>query len=173
MSRATDTIRPTMSPPAPKTVPRRRAAPANDADLLTGPDVRVDSLGYALRKAQVRSYDLFHEWLGDSGLSPARLTALSIIASQPDTNQASLARQLGISGPTALKLVDALETSGLVRRRSVASDRRRYALVLTAPGRERMEQASAQLDAYERRLAEGLTPGERQQLIQLLERIAR
>jgi DNA-binding MarR family transcriptional regulator len=162
-----------MSPPAPKTAPRRRAPPATDADLLTGPDVRVDSLGYALRKAQVRSYDLFHDWLGDSGLSPARLTALSIIASQPDTNQASLARQLGISGPSALKLVDALESSGLVRRAAVASDRRRYALVLTAAGRERMEQASTQLDAYERHLTEGLSASERQMLIDLLERVAR
>lgn len=146
-----------MSSSAPKTAPRRRAAPSADADLLTGPDSRVDSLGDALRKAQVRSCELFHEGLGDSGRSPARLTALSIIASQPDTNQASLARQLGISGHTALKLVDALAAAGLVRRRAVASDRRRYALALTPPGLERMERASGQLDAYEHRLAEGLT----------------
>jgi DNA-binding MarR family transcriptional regulator len=164
-----------MTPPPRKTPARaRRGAGSPTAEgLQTGLDFRVDSLGYVLRKAQVRSYDLFHEWLGESGLSPARVTALSIVASQPDINQASLARQLGISGPTALKLVDALEEAGLVRRLHVASDRRRYALALTSSGSDRMDQARTQLDAYERRLSQALSADERQQLIQLLERIAR
>ncbi len=162
-----------MPPPPRNAAPRTRRLTAGQNDTEPRLDFRIGSLGYALRRAQVRAYEMFHAWLGDSGLSPARLTALSIIASQPETNQASLARQLGISGPTALKLVDALEASGLVRRAAVASDRRRYALVLTATGRERMELASTQLDAYEQQLTENLSASERQQLIDLLERVAR
>jgi DNA-binding MarR family transcriptional regulator len=162
-------------PPPKKSSPRtgRRNTGQDDTDILTRLDTRIDSLGYALRRAQVRSYEMFHQWLGESGLSPARVTALSIIASQPDTNQAELARQLGISGPTVFKLVDALEESGLICRMDVATDRRRYALALTAIGRTRMAQIKTQLDAYELRLAEGLSANERKQLLSLLERVAR
>jgi DNA-binding MarR family transcriptional regulator len=155
--------------------PRRRRAASSSApgDALDRFDFQADSLGYALRRAQVRAYELFHEMLAGMDLSPARLTALSIIATQPDTNQAALARQLGIAGPSVLKLVDALEDAGLVCRLDVAQDRRRYALALTATGRSRMEALRKRLDAYEARLASDLSAGEREQLLALLRRVAR
>lgn len=161
----------------PKTMPSRKTArprkTARAEDALQALDFQADSLGYALRRAQVRAYDLFFELLGDMDLSPARLTALSLIATQPDINQAALARQLGVAGPSVLKLVDALEAAGLVCRLDVAGDRRRYCLALTATGRHRMESLRERLDAYESRLAAKLTATERKQLMSLLERVAR
>jgi DNA-binding MarR family transcriptional regulator len=157
------------TPAAPR---KGRAARAN-GDPLQRFDFQSDSLGYALRRAQVRAYDLFYEMLGEMDLSPARLTALSIIAGQPDINQATLARQLNVAGPSVLKLVDALEDAGLICRLDVASDRRRYSLALTATGRAKMETLRARLAAYEARLAAGLSAAERAQLMGLLERIAR
>ena len=134
-------------------------------------DFQRDSLGYALRRAQVRAYDLFFEMLGSLDLSPARLTALSLIATESDINQAALARRLGIAGPSVLKLVDALEASGLVARMDVADDRRRYSLVVTASGRSKLETLRARLDAYEARLAQQLSAAERKTLLALLERV--
>lgn len=136
-------------------------------------DFQADSLGYALRRAQVRAYDLFFEMLGEMDLSPARLTALSIIATQPETNQAALARQLGVAGPSVLKVVDALEGAGLICRLDVAGDRRRYNLALTATGRSRMELLQTRLADYETRLAADLSSSERKQLLSLLDRVAR
>ena len=162
---------PPRAKPASTAARRSRATPAEDP--LARLDFQADSLGYALRRTQVRAYDLFFEMLGEMDLSPARLTALSIIATEADINQATLARRLNVAGPSVLKLVDALEDAGLVCRLDVASDRRRYLLALTATGRARMEALRTRMEAYEARLAAQLTAAERAQLMDLLERVAR
>ena len=144
---------------------------AGDADTLERFDFQRDSLGYALRRAQVHAYDLFFEMLGSLELSPARLTALSIIAMESDINQAALARRLNVAGPSVMKLIDALEGAGFIRRMDVAGDRRRYSLVLTASGRAMLETLRDRLAAYEARLAGRLSAAERQQLMGLLERL--
>ncbi|MCW5667149.1 MAG: MarR family transcriptional regulator [Piscinibacter sp.] len=153
-------------PPAP---PRKRR-PADDP--LTRFDFQSDSLGYALRRAQLRVYERFYEMLGTMDLSPARVTALSIIAMEPEINQATLAKRLDVAGPSVLKLVDALEEGGLIRREDVADDRRRYNLVLTPAGRAKVEALRSALAAYEERLAQRLSAAERAQLMALLERVA-
>lgn len=159
---------PTRTKTAGRSTRPRQAA----ADPLDRFDFQRDSLGYALRRAQMRAYDLFFEMLGAMDLSPARLTALSIIATEPDINQTTLARRLDIAGPSVLKLVDALEASGLIARMDVAGDRRRYSLVVTASGRHKLEALRAQLDAYEAQLAARLSAAQRQQLLQLLGLVA-
>lgn len=159
---------PTRDQPASAPSPRRtrRAAQAPSDDF------QHDSLGYALRRAQVRAYELYFEMLGDLDLTPARVTALSLIALEPDITQAELARRLDIAGPSALKVVDALEEGGLVRREGVAGDRRRYSLILTSAGRARMDALQVALAGYEQRLAKGLSAAERRQLMDLLSRVA-
>ena len=135
-------------------------------------DFQSDSLGYALRRAQMRAYDVFFEMLGAMDLSPARLTALSIVAMETDISQATLAKRLDIAGPSVLKLGDALEQAGFISRMDVAGDRRRYSLVITSAGRRKLEKVRAELEAYEARLACRLTQAERTQLMTLLERVA-
>lgn len=153
-----------------KPAARARKPPA--ADELSRFDFQSDSLGFALRRAQVRAYELYFEMLGAMDLSPARLTALSLIATEPDLNQAQLARRLNVAGPSVLKLVDALEAAGLVARHDVEGDRRRYKLAVTATGRGKLETLRRLLASYEQRLAQNLAPGEREQLMALLERVA-
>ena len=128
-----------------KTTPR----PARDesADLERF-DFQEDSLGYALRRAQVHAYDLFFEMLGELELSPARLTALSIIAIEPDMNQATLARRLNVSGPSVMKLIDALEAAGHIRRMDVEGDRRAYLVRLTPQGREQFNTMARQHEQW-------------------------
>lgn len=135
-------------------------------------DFQSDSLGYTLRRAQVRAYELYFAMLGELDLTPARVTALSIIAMEPDIGQAALAKRLDIAGPSALKLVDALEAAGLICRMDVAGDRRRYSLGLTDEGRARLEALRTELAVYEKKLASALSAAERTQLMALLERVA-
>jgi DNA-binding MarR family transcriptional regulator len=155
--------------PAATKTRRSTRAPVDELDRF---DFQSDSLGYALRRTQVRAYELFFAMLGALELSPARVTALSIVAMAPDINQAALAKRLNIAGPSALKLVDALESAGFIVRKDVAGDRRRYSLVLTASGRTKLERVRAQLAAYETRLAAKLSAAERAQLMALLVRVA-
>jgi DNA-binding MarR family transcriptional regulator len=119
----------------------------------------------------MHAYALFFEMLGELDLSPARLTALSVIASEPDINQATLAQRLNVAGPSVMKLIDALEGSGFIRRMAVADDRRRYSLVLTAPGRAVLQTLRERHAAYEERLASALSAAEREQLMSLLQRL--
>jgi DNA-binding MarR family transcriptional regulator len=157
------------APAAPPSSARRARGRESDAGRF---DFQSDSLGYALRRAQMRAYDIFFEMLGTLDLSPARLTALSIVAMEVDINQATLARRLDIAGPSVLKLVDALEQAGFISRMAVAGDRRRYSLVITNAGRGMLERARTELEAYEARLADQLTPDDRAQLMALLARVA-
>jgi DNA-binding MarR family transcriptional regulator len=153
--------------PSPKKTQVRRDAPAASEHF----DLQSDSLGYALRRTQIRAYDLFFEKLGALDLSPARLTALSLLSMDAGINQAALAKRLNIAGPSVLKLVDALEQSGFVSRETVEGDRRRYALHLTDLGRERLVAAHRAHDAFEAELAKHLSADERAQLMELLSRL--
>lgn len=150
---------------------RKPKAAVDEASALDRFDFQSDALGYALRRAQIYAFDMFFETLGELELSPARLTALSMIAMEPDLNQATLARRLNVAGPSVMKLIDALETAGFIRRADVAGDRRRYSLVLTASGKALLETLRQRLDAYEARLSAKLNASERQQLMGLLEKL--
>lgn len=156
-------------PAVKKSAARRRDSAAPPADRAF--DFQHDSLGYALRLAQVRAYELFYEMLSALDLTPARLTALSMIAMEPHLNQATLAQRLRISGPSVLKVVDALEGAGFIVREDCADDRRRYALSLTAEGLAKLAVVRDATDAYEARLAANLSATERRQLMQLLARV--
>ncbi len=135
-------------------------------------DFQSDALGYKLRLAQVRAYDLFFKTLAPLDLSPARVTALSLIAMNPGINQSALAKELSVAGPSVLKVVDTLEASGWVRRVDVEGDRRRYSLEITEQGHDYLELLSEKLSEYEVRLSEGFTAAERRSLMQMLDRLA-
>lgn len=154
--------------------PGRRARPRQPVaeEPLPSYDFQRDSLGYALRRAQVRAYELYFSMLSSVGLSPARLTALSLVAQEPGLNQAALAQRLGITGPSALRMVDALESAGLLSRASFAGDRRSHALVLTPLGQEKLDELARLVPGYETRIADRLSSEERALLLSLLERVA-
>ncbi|MFD4422109.1 MarR family transcriptional regulator [Agromyces sp. NPDC058484] len=72
------------------------------------------------------------------GLSPLQLELLATIAAgePPEPSVGLLARELGITQPTATDAITALERKGLVRRDRVVDRRRRTHVRLTPPGRE-------------------------------------
>lgn len=153
---------------ASKKTPKKTLAKASPAPH----DFQSDSLGYALRRAQVRAYDVFHSMLGALDLSPARMTALSLIAMEDGITQAALAQRLFITGPSVLKIVDSLEAAQLISRVDCTDDRRRYALKVTLVGEKKLAEIKGALQLYETEIASKLSTPERQQLLQLLEKVA-
>ena len=145
------------------------AAPAARVDAW---DFQTESLGYLLRRAQMRAYELFFSSFESAGLSPARLTALSMIAVEPDIDQTTLARRLGISGPSVVKLIDALEGAGYIARAARTDDRRRYALALVDAGRVKLDEVRTAWSSYEGELTRGLSATQRQQLLAMLRTVA-
>lgn len=74
--------------------------------------------------------------LVDLGLSQARWLVLLHLArfDEPPT-QRELAQSVGVEGPTLARLLDSLETQGLVRRQAVVEDRRAKKILLNATAR--------------------------------------
>jgi DNA-binding MarR family transcriptional regulator len=136
------------------------------------PDILHDSLGYAIQRAKVRTYEMLYAACGSDSISPARMTALSIIGTQPGTNQSALAEQLRITRASIVKVIDNLEALELVERRAIPGDRRSYCLVLTEKGREELRSLHEKTRLCEVRIAQDLSAQERALLISLLDRVA-
>ena len=80
---------------------------------------------------------------GTDGVTPARLSAMSVLVYGGEQTLGDLARRQGVSLPTMSRLVDALVRDGLVSRVPHAADRRAVVLTATAHGRAVMERARA------------------------------
>jgi len=140
--------------------------------LISDLDITIDSLGYAIKSAQVRIYEKLFQALGPNAISPARLTALNIVSLKPGINQTELAQQLRITRASVVKVVDTLESLGFVQRQAIAEDRRSYALVATELGKSELTRMRKLLQTYEVTIASQLTPAERSQLMALLAKVA-
>jgi DNA-binding MarR family transcriptional regulator len=104
-----------------------------------------------------------------TGLTPERLSLLSVLVYGGPATMSSLARAEQVSAPAITRIVTALEAAGLVRRKVDADDRRRTLVTATPAGsrllergrRARIERLAAvlgPLDAEElERVADGLS----------------
>ena len=129
-------------------------------------------LGYALRRAQVAAFDVFHRATAGAGITPPRFTALVILQANPGISQTRLGEVLGTARSGAMLLADWLERQGLARRRHRPDDARAWGLYLTGRGQRLTERLRRRVRAYDRRFAARLTAGERRRLFDLLERLA-
>jgi DNA-binding MarR family transcriptional regulator len=81
---------------------------------------------------------------GESGLSPSRLSALSVLVFGGPRTVGGLAAAEGVRSPTMTQLVNGLESDGLVRRRPASTgDGRRVVVEATPAGRRILRRAQA------------------------------
>jgi DNA-binding MarR family transcriptional regulator len=83
------------------------------------------------------------ERLREIGLSVPQCDVLTTLTEAEGISQQELAKRLYVTKGNISGLLDRLERAGLVERRSIAADRRQYAIYLTQPGREAAEEAIA------------------------------
>jgi DNA-binding MarR family transcriptional regulator len=76
-----------------------------------------------------------------SGLTAARLSALSVLVFGGSSTLGRLARIEGVAPPTMTRIVDGLEQLGLARREAHHESARAILVVATAEGERLMEQA--------------------------------
>lgn len=90
----------------------------SDSDLFIAhvPGIQygvLDSLmGYAIRRAQIRTYENFIAALEPWGITPPRFSAMVIVSLNPGLKLTQLAKIMGIARSGAVILVDALEELG-------------------------------------------------------------
>jgi DNA-binding MarR family transcriptional regulator len=99
-----------------------------------------------------------------AGLTPARLSALSVLVFGGPCTLGELAAAEGVAGPTMTRIVDGLAQAGLAERRPHPSDGRAVEIAATGRGRQLMRAAAQRrIDAIVTGLG-SLTPAERGQL---------
>lgn len=77
----------------------------------------------------------------EAGLTPARLSALSVVVFAGPLTVGELAAAEQVRSPTMTSLVNGLEDAGLVARRPDGDDRRVVRVVATAKGRRILQRA--------------------------------
>ena len=96
----------------------------------------------------------------ESGLTAARLSALSVLVFGGPTTLGALARAEQVTPPTMSRLVSALERDGLVMREPHAEDGRAVILVASTRGREILERGRERRISELAALLDGLDPGD-------------
>ena len=131
-----------------------------------------DYFGYALRRAQVASFDAFFRATAGAGITPPRFTALVILDANPGITQSLLGAALGTARSGAMMLTDWLVERGLAGRRHREDDGRVWGLYLTARGVSLLARMRHRIREREKVFIGRLTPRERAQLKRLLAKLA-
>ena len=113
----------------------------------TGQAAAAHRLAEALHRAAIGLLRGIKTADQETGLSPPRLSALSVLVFAGPQSLASLAKAEGVKPPTMSKLVAELEAEGLVEKSPDPEDRRGLVIAATAQGRKIM------LQGRDRRLA--------------------
>jgi DNA-binding MarR family transcriptional regulator len=138
----------------------------------TSPAVRAFAM--LLRAQAVTTRELSASLLSEHGLSINDFEALLVLSSAPDQRlkRVDLARRLLLTPSGVTRLLEGLETAGLVERAACASDLRVTYAQLTDAGRERLADASCGHMASVRTLfEEHLSPDEIDQLGDMLAKL--
>jgi DNA-binding MarR family transcriptional regulator len=104
-----------------------------------------------------------------SGPTRSQRQVLTYLAQNEGINQARLAELIEIEPITLGRLVDKLETLGLIERHPHPTDRRTWLLHLTPAARSRLEQAGEYGDVTRREALAGVSEADRQCLLKTLD----
>lgn len=112
--------------------------------------------------------------LSDHGLSYATAIPLLVLSRQGDNvRQGVLADELGIEGPSLVRLIDLLQAEGLVERREDQTDRRAKTLHLTKAGEAKVEETNRVLRRVRASLLKDIGADELAITFEVLQRIER
>ncbi|MDN5001556.1 MarR family winged helix-turn-helix transcriptional regulator [Bradyrhizobium sp. GCM10027634] len=110
--------------------------------------------------------------LSDHGLSYATAIPLLVLSRHGESvRQGVLADELGIEGPSLVRLIDLLEVEGLVERREDPTDRRAKTLHLTKAGEAKVEETNRVLRRVRASLLKDIAPEQLAITFETLQRI--
>ncbi len=127
-------------------------------------------VGYQLRRAFLRSNQLFARLGGEAGLAPGQYGVLQIIALNPGRSQTDVAQAAGLDRSSLTQMLDQLTARGFVERRP-GPDRRTVSLHLSPAGVGACVAGAAKAREHETIIRGDLSEAEARQLTQLLQRI--
>ena len=123
------------------------------ASRRTSPTREVEAVADRLHSAALHLLRRLRTEDDALGVSPPRLSALSVVVFAGPIGIGALATAEGVAAPTMTRLVDGLERDGFVRRRADPADARGVLVEATATGKRVLTKGRRQ---RVRTLAEGL-----------------
>jgi MarR family transcriptional regulator for hemolysin len=112
--------------------------------------------------------------LAADGLSEATALPLTVLLRLGDgVRQGVLADQIGIEGPSLVRLLDQLQVAGLIERHDDPNDRRAKTIHLTAAGGERAERVETALQKARQVLLAEVSDGDLETTMHVLACIER
>lgn len=148
----------------------RAGAAAGDAEDRPGLGPLDQALGFHLRLAQNASFKAFKRHTGAADLRPGWYAVLTIIHHNPGITPIALSRGSGRDKSTITPVLRDLLRDGLIRRGTIPTDKRSYALFLTEAGEERLASLAASAAAHDEEL-DAIVGDKKDELLRLLRRI--
>jgi|ERR1700733_1911471 len=139
---------------------------------LLHPDGSISSVAFLLAQVGACAAEEFAKGLAPLKFTPCDAGILRLLRNSPGLSQQDLARSLEMHASRLVAVIDALESRGLVAREENARDRRTYSLKLTSSGNEALLQIGQVARRHNEALCSTLDQDERNQLADLLARIA-
>jgi DNA-binding MarR family transcriptional regulator len=136
--------------------------------------VKIDppAVGFTVSSTGHEVATRFRETLAPLALEPREFGLLRAVGAAEGQSQQAIGERLAIPPSRMVAFVDALEARSLLERRHNPLDRRTRALHLTPSGRELLDRALVLAAGLERHLCAQLSAAEREQLLELLGRVA-
>jgi len=127
--------------------------------------------GHLIRRLNQISQGLFQEEAGAFGLTSVQFAAMSLIRDVPGIDQVRLSGLIAFDKTTVVKVLDRLETRGLITRERSEADRRSNELRVTDEGAKLLKRVAPLLERSERRMVAPLNAGEQRKFMELLSRL--
>jgi DNA-binding MarR family transcriptional regulator len=142
---------------------------ADTTDFIAAPYRRVPA--YLIRRMQMISTSIIAEAFQGENMSLSEWAVLTMIDNHPDIDQSRLAEIVSIDRVNTGRLVDELESRGLVERHFDDADRRVWRLRCTRRGLHTRKRLAPRALASQDRLLACLGPQDRKAFIDLMIRI--
>ncbi|KAA0213005.1 MAG: MarR family transcriptional regulator [Lautropia sp.] len=151
-------------------MPRRNARQPEAPEGAVAYGALQHAIGYLIHLAELANMQGFSRAFAGTGVTPARFTALELIACNPGIRPSTLATAMAVERSNLVAVIRFLEARGWVAA-GAGSNRREKSLTLTAAGEAALAGLRLRLRAHDAALANGCAPQERRQLARLLARI--
>jgi len=157
---------------APLTPEERRRLNRLLGRLLPDPEhPAVPSTEHLIAQAHHRLRRSGDALLAEIGLRTRHFAPLAALDRLAPCPQQDLARAMRVTEPAAAQVVDELVRAGLVARGQDPHDRRRYALDLTEPGRERLARVREVIERLRAQVVDAVGPEGERELCSLLAKL--
>ncbi len=130
-----------------------------------------DSLGFAIHRVDMRLKVIAAQHLRPHGLTPEQFAVLATLCSHTGMSQRELADHLVKDRPNITRILDKLQSKGLVERHPDPHDRRVYRVHATPAGRDLRDHLAPMVLDVRRRLFSALSAAEQTAMRRLLDHL--